>query len=150
MNLDLRTTSVIRKADEKDSLSVKDIVDQAVSDAKADAEFANAEKKCPLDYDIYPCSCEVKEINTNSFSAVGYVNYGGSEGIYGEIYFMGTWNDQLPDLMRRNTMGVYTLKTLDCNKEAYLGMGMMVNLICYYINERIGQVFSQHAKGALR
>ena len=148
--MDLRTTGVIRKVDEKNSLSVKDIVDQAVSDAKADAEFAYAEKKCPLDYDIYPCSCEVKEINTNNFSAVGYVNYGGSEGIYGEIYFMGIWNDQLSDLMRRNTMGVYTLKTLDCNKEAYLGMGMMVNLICYYINERIGQVFSQHAKGAMR
>ena len=54
MNLDLRTTSVIRKVDEKDSFSVKDIVDQAVADAKADAEFANAETKCPLDYDIYP------------------------------------------------------------------------------------------------
>ena len=37
MNLDLRTTGVIRKVDEKNSLSVKDIVDQAVSDAKADA-----------------------------------------------------------------------------------------------------------------
>ena len=150
MNLDLRITGVIHEVDDKNSFTVKDIVDQAVADAKADAEFANAGKNCPLDYDIYPCSCEVKEINTNNFSAVGYVNYGGSEGIYGEIYFMGIWNDQLSDLMRRNTMGVYTLKTLDCNKEAYLGMGMMVNLICYYINERIGQDFSQLAKGALR
>lgn len=127
-------------------LTVKDIVDQAVCEAKADSAFVEAEKSCPLDYDIYPYDCEVEEINSDNFHAVGCVNYGGSEGIYGEVYFMGTWHDQLSDLKYRNTMGVYTLKTLDCNKEAYLGMGMMVNLICYYINERIGQVFAQLAK----
>ena len=127
-------------------LTVKDIVDQAVSDAKADVEFAKAEHNCPLDYDIYPYDREVEEINTDEFHAVGCVNYGGSEGIYGEVYFMGTWHDQLSDLKYSNTMGVYTLKTLDCNKEAYLGMGMMVNLICYYINEQIDQIHSWLAK----
>jgi len=128
------------------TLTVKDIVDQAVRDAKADPAFAEAEKNCPLDYDIYPYNREVEEINTDEFYAVGCVTFGASEGIYGEVYFMGTLHDQLSDLKYRNTMGVYTLKTLDCNKEAYLGMGMMVNLICYFINERIGQVFSQYAK----
>lgn len=130
-------------------LTVKDIVDQAVSHAKVDPVFAEAEKNCPLDYDIYPYDREVEEINIDNFHAVGCVNYGGSEGIYGEVYFMGTWHDQLSDLKYRNTMGVYTLKTLHCTKEAYLGMGMMVNLICYYINERIGQIFAQLAKEGL-
>jgi len=84
------------------TLTVKDIVDQAVSNAKSDIEFAKAEHNCPLDYDIYPYDREVEEINTDEFHAVGCVNYGGSEGIYGEIYFMGTWHDQLSDLKYRN------------------------------------------------
>ena len=54
---------------------------------------------------------------------------------------MGTWNEQLSDIKYKNSMEVYTLKTLDCTKDAYLGLGMMVNLICYYINERIRDGF---------
>ena len=122
-------------------LTVKDIVDRAVKDAKADAAFALAEKKCPLDYDIYSYGREVEVVNRDSFYAIGSVVYGGSEGIYGEIYFMGTWNEQLSDIKYKNSMEVYTLKTLDCTKDAYLGLGMMVNLICYYINERIRDGF---------
>ena len=122
-------------------LTVKDIVDRAVKDAKADAAFALAEKKCPLDYDIYSYGREVDVVNCDSFYAVGSVGYGCSEGIYGEIYFMGTWNEQLSDIKYKNSMEVYTLKTLGCTKDAYLGLGMMVNLICYYINERIRDGF---------
>lgn len=131
---------------ERNLLTVKEIVDQAVRDAKADPAFAEAEKSCPLDYDIYPYDREVEEINADEFYAVGCVNYGGSEGIYGEICFMGTWNEQLSDIKYKNIMDVYSLKTLDCGKEAYLGMGMMVNLICYYINEQIVQLHSRLAK----
>ena len=122
-------------------LTVKDIVYRAVKDAKADAAFALAEKKCPLDYDIYSYGREVEVVNCDSFYAIGSIAYGGSEGIYGEIYFMGTWNEQLSDIKSKNSMEVYTLKTLDCTKDAYLGLGMMVNLICYYINDRIRDGF---------
>lgn len=122
-------------------LTVKDIVDRAVLDAKADAAFVQAEKNCPLDYDIYSYGREVEVVNCDNFHAIGSICYGGSEGIYGEIYFMGTWNEQLSDIKYKNSMEVYTLKTLDCTKDAYLGLGMMVNLICYYINERIRDGF---------
>lgn len=35
-------------------------------------------------------------------------------------------------------MNVYTLKTLETSKDAYLAMGELVTLICYYANEYVG------------
>lgn len=72
------------------------------------------------------------------FGVLGDVSYGESEGIYGDIYLYGSWSKDQNDF-RRNRARVYVLKTLNCDKESYLAIGMLVNLICYYANEFISK-----------
>ena len=50
----------------------------------------------------------------------------------------GSWSKDQNDF-RRNRARVYVLKTLNCDKESYLAIGMLVNLICYYANEFISK-----------
>ena len=55
-----------------------------------------------------------------------------------DIYLYGSWSKDQNDF-RRNRTRVYVLKTLNCDKESYLAIGMLVNLICYYANEFISK-----------
>ena len=68
------------------------------------------------------------------FDVVGEVTYGSSEGIYGDIFLYGNWSKERDDPFKSRAR-VYVLKTLKQDKESYLAVGMLVNLICYYANE---------------
>ena len=67
-------------------------------------------------------------------SRTAAMTYGSSEGIYGDIFLYGNWSKERDDPFKSRAR-VYVLKTLKQDKESYLAVGMLVNLICYYANE---------------
>ena len=50
------------------------------------------------------------------------------------IFLHGNWSKERDDPFKSRAR-VYVLKTLKQDKESYLAVGMLVNLICYYANE---------------
>ena len=114
--------------------TVKSLIEAAVDMAKADPLYATVLEKCPLEYGHFILGVDEVELTSSEFEAVGTVHYGGSEGVYGEIRFFGIRNSKNSLLEYAQNMYVYSLKTRLSNKEAYLGMGRLVMLICYYIN----------------
>ena len=124
-------------AEGKRYYTVKDVFDAAVKLAKVDPYFEQYNKICILDYDLLCSSYEDSTLYRAEFDVLGDVSYGGSEGIYGDIYLDGNWSKDQSD--RRKRMRVYVLKTLSCDKESYLAIGMLVNLICYYANRFISK-----------
>lgn len=118
---------------------VKDIMEAAVKRAQKDPLYQEAEKTCCLDYHLLCHPNRLDEVKLSSFNVIGYTDYGGSEGIYGTIQFLGEWVPQHRESPMLGRMNVYTLKTLREDKKAYLSMGVLVNLICYYANQFIAE-----------
>lgn len=118
---------------------VEDIMEAAVKRAQNDPLYQESEKNCCLDYHLLCHSNRFDEVKLCSFNVIGYTDYGGSEGIYGTIQFFGEWVPQHRENPMLGRMNVYTLKTLREDKKAYLSMGMLVNLICYYANQFIAE-----------
>ena len=121
-------------ADEKRYFSVKDMLEQAVTRAKTDPRYEEYSKICELDYDLLCSTCKYDKLYRCEFDVVGEVTYGSSEGIYGDIFLYGNWSKER-DGPFKSRARVYVLKTLKQDKESYLAVGMLVNLICYYANE---------------
>ena len=127
------------KSEKKRYFTVKEIMDAVMEQAKADPMYQDAEKRCELDYDITSCMTEKETLELCSFDVIGHVAYGGSEGIYGGIELVGAWKHSQEEAHTFHCrMNVYTLKTLETSKDAYLAMGELVTLICYYANEYVG------------
>ena len=118
--------------------TVKDVFDAAVKLAKADPRFEQYSKICALDYAIICSGCEAGTLYRAEFDVVGDVSYGGSEGIYGDIYLYGNWRKDRCETCG-NRVRVYVLKTLSTDRESYLAIGMLTNLICYYANKFISE-----------
>lgn len=110
-------------AEGKQYFTVKDVFDATVKLAKADPYFEQYNKICVLDYDLILRDCEDSTLYRAEFGVLGDVSYGESEGIYGDIYLYGSWSKDQNDF-RRNRARVYVLKTLNCDKESYLAIGM--------------------------
>lgn len=123
-----------RMTDGKRYFTVKDVLEPAVELAKTDPRYEEYSKICELDYDLLCNSCKYDTLYRCDFNVVGEVSYGGSEGIYGDIFLHGNWSKDQSNPYR-NRFRVYVLKTLKDDKESYLAIGMLVNLICYYANE---------------
>jgi hypothetical protein len=97
-----------------------------------------AEKNCQLDYE-YVCSSSREDVlRFSEFEVIGLVTYGTSEGVYGDLYLYGRWNQETRMTPGNNYLRVYVLKTLKDGKDAYLAMGTMVNIIAYYANKFVG------------
>ena len=122
---------------QKKYLRVTEIMEAAAKKAQEDPLFQEAEKECVLDYHQVDFLNSLDEVRLCSFNVIGHPEYGGSEGIYGTIQSFGEWVPQHSDNCCRSRVNVYTLKTLSESKDAFLGMGLMVNLICYYANQFI-------------
>lgn len=121
-------------AEGKRYFTVKEILEPAVELAKTDPRYEEYSKICELDYDLLCSTCKYDKLYRCDFNVVGEVSYGGSEGIYGDIFLYGNWSKE-QDNPFRSRVRVYVLKTLKDDKESYLAIGMLVNLICYYANE---------------
>lgn len=119
----------------KSYFNVQQVLDAAVQLAMSDPRYEVAVKECALDYQSVSSGIKDDQLKLCEFDVIGYVEYGSSEGIYGNVQFYGHWNPQQRGEPMGSRMHVYTLKTLRTDKESYLAMGMLVNLICYYANE---------------
>ena len=127
----------MRDATDKRYFCVKEVLEPAVKLARTDPRFNEAEQTCLLDYELICSSVKYDKLYCCDFDVIGDVVYGSSEGIYGDIYLYGSWNKDAKGNPFRSRMRVYSLKTLETSKEAYIGMGMLVTLICFYANEFI-------------
>lgn len=87
----------MRDVNEKRYFSVSDVMEPAVKLARTDPRFAEAEKNCPLDYDLLCSSVKYDKLYCCDFDVIGDVVYGPSEGIYGDIYLYGSWNKDMKD-----------------------------------------------------
>lgn len=96
--------------------------------------FASSVRSSNSRYDLLCSTCKYDKLYRCEFDVVGEVTYGSSEGIYGDIFLYGNWSKERDDPFKSRAR-VYVLKTLKQDKESYLAVGMLVNLICYYANE---------------
>ena len=117
---------------DKNYYTVQELLTAALEKAREDPWYQAALSDCVLDYELFSHAVRFDKLTRCEFDVIGTVEYGGSEGIYGSIVFYGNWAngaDNGPFVSRLQT---YTLKTLSTSKEAYLGMGTLVNMIAYY------------------
>lgn len=127
------------KSEKQRYFTVKEIMEAVAEQTKADPKYQDAASRCELDYDMTSPMTENETLELCSFDVVGQVAYGNSEGIYGDIEVYGVWKHaQVEGKVFRNRMNVYTFKTLETSKEAYLAMGELVTLISYYATEYVG------------
>lgn len=115
--------------------TVSELLDAALVQAKEDPLYQKALQDCILDYELVSHAVKYDRLVKCEFDPVGLVRYGGSEGIYGSILLYGKWAEGVDTGPYTSRMNVYTLKTLETSKEAYLGMAMLVNLIAYYADQ---------------
>lgn len=125
-------------SESKQYFTMKEFFDAVIERAKADPYFEHYNRICELDYDLLNFRHETEVLYRPDFDVVGEVAYGGSEGIYGDISLHGQWS-KAQDHAPSAWLDVYTLKTLREDKESYLAIGMLVNLICYHANEVIAK-----------
>ena len=119
----------------KQYFTVKELFNTVIEQAKADSYFEHYNRICELDYELLSFMHEDTVLYRPDFDVVGEVSYGGSEGIYGSVSLQGQWSET----QEQPQICVYTLKTLREDKESYLAIGMLTNLICYYANKAIAE-----------
>ncbi len=115
--------------------TVTELLDAALAQAKEDPRYRESLQDCVLDYELVSHAVKYDRLTKCEFDPVGLVRYGGNEGIYGSIVLYGSWAEGVDTDPYTSRVNVYTLKTLDTSKEAYLGMAMLVNLIAYYMDQ---------------
>ena len=119
----------------KQYFTVEQLVNTAVELAKTDPSFQEAEKSVVLDYALVCSATKKTKLTKSLFDVVGELAYGGSEGIYAGINLVGAWDDASYAEKKNCRIAIATLKTLQTDKDAYLALGHMMNVICYYANE---------------
>lgn len=124
---------------EKNYMTVSELFTQAAKLAKSDPAFVKAEENCPLDYDQICSGLQSDQLRICQFDVIGYADFGGSEGIYGDVFLYGEWMPQQLEAPKHSKMRVYVLKTLHEDKEAFLAMSVMAHLICYYARRIVNQ-----------
>ena len=127
-------------AEKRNYITVRELVDTALDEVKKENVIIEAENDCPLDYIITNSKVELDKLYRCSFDVTGQTCYGGSEGVYGEIYLIGKWKQEgKEDAEQRSYARICTLKTLAASKKAYLAMGSIVNSLCYHANHFVAE-----------
>lgn len=108
--------------------NVRDLTCSALQAMQADPLYQAAIEKCPLEYTA-PHSTATKIIAT-SFDVVGNTRYGSNEGIVGYVTMEGRWSSA-----DEASLCIVSFKTLYADKDAYINMGLIVTLFCYYANK---------------
>ncbi len=106
--------------------------------AKNDPTWTAAAEKAVLDYHQESTwrlpEGEKTPIRNCEFDVVANTAFGGSEGIYTDISFVG-----YPFGSTRETAHVYTFKTLETSREAFLAMSELGALVSWHAMETIGK-----------
>lgn len=119
----------------KKYLTTHELVMAAIQRASEDPLYQDALKSCSLEYSMVPTAAEKYEIRLCNFDTIGHAEYGSNEGIYGIIEFRGYWTASQMDGNGPRTKEVFVAKTLSTSKDAYLGMAMLMALICFHLDE---------------
>lgn len=121
-------------AKEKRFYTIADVMKRAVEGAQAESLYEEACKICePEIAEVNRC-CKDDKLYRGDFEVVGDVSYSPGRNVHGRIFFYGNWTAD-EDYPLRNRLCAYQLVTRKSDKESYLAMGMLVNLICFYANE---------------
>lgn len=108
--------------------NVKDLTYSALQAMEADPLYQAAAIKCPLEYTATHSAAT--KITSTSFDVVGNIRYGSNEGIIGYASMDGRWSSE-----GESSLCIVTFKTLYTDKDAYINMGLIVTLFCYYANK---------------
>ena len=117
--------------------TVREFMDRTLDLAKQDEKYPELEEACALDYQMVSHGTDDKQLKRMDFDVIGFPEYGTSEGIYSFLCVRGEWLPSEEQHIYGQTMPVYTLKTLREGKDAYIAMGAMATLLCYYANKVI-------------
>ncbi len=133
----------MNKRDERNYLSIGELISETLKRANTDPLFTAAKQESDLDYELTNPFEESTLLKLCEFDVIGTVEYGGSEGIYGEIMLRGDWLPEEERTSRSRELQVLTYKTLQEDKAAYLAMGRLVTIFCYYANETVRENISR-------
>ena len=100
----------------KKYLTIHELVMAAIQRASEDPIYQEVLKRCSLEYSMVPTAAEKYEIRLCNFDTIGHAEYG-SDG------------------NGPRTKEVFVAKTLSTSKDAYLGMAMLMALICFHLDE---------------
>lgn len=109
-------------------MNVRNLTFAALQAMEADPLYQAAIKKCPLECTA-PHSTATK-ITSVSFDVIGSTRYGSNEGIIGYAAMEGRWSSA-----DDSSLCIVSFKTLYADKDAYINMGLIVTLFCYYANK---------------
>lgn len=117
--------------------TIRELMEEAQKLAEKDPGYQQAKDACFLDYALISTGRDKDSLTDCSFDVVSCVTYGGSEGIYASVALQGKWMDRkIQDILSPGgRCHAMTLKTLKTDKEAYVALGTMANLICFYANQ---------------
>lgn len=118
--------------EKKKYLTVQELFLSAIQKAHEDPRYQEALDWCPLDYSSIPASIANEKVECCAFDTIGCTFFGSNEGIYGVVIFRGKWRHS-----HKGSDEVFTLKTLRTDKESYIGMSMLVALICYHLDQYV-------------
>ena len=113
-------------------MTAKELFENALERAKKDPAFAQALAQSRLDYQLFCSGVSDMKLQCCEFDVIGYPNFGDSEGIYGDIFIVGQWETSKASELIPRKIRVYSLKTLYEDRDVFMAMGTLVNLICYH------------------
>lgn len=111
-------------------LTVGQLALAALEAMEGDPLYQSAIEKCPLEYAA--TGLITPKITSSAFDVVGSTRYGTNEGIVGYASVDGEWSAE-----NHSNPYIVTFKTLRTDKDAYINMGLIVTLFCYYANRII-------------
>lgn len=114
--------------------TAEDLVKETLTLMQTDEIYSRVNEAASLDYAISAFGSEKTPMTKCNFDTSGYVNYGTSEGIYGNIVVRGNWCDE-----DRATMSLFTYKSLSTDRDVYLAIGVLVALFSYYADKVVGK-----------
>ena len=115
--------------------TVQEFVDRTLELAKQDKRYPELETACALEYQLVSHGVGKSRLKRMDFDVIGSPEYGSSEGVYGCLSIRGQWLPSEEQSVYGHQMPIYTLKTLREDKDAYIAMGALATLLCYYANK---------------
>ena len=127
----------MKTKEKRNYFTVREFMERTLNLARQDERYPELEEACVLDYQLVSYGSEERLLKRMDFDVIGSPQYGTSEGIYGFLCARGEWLPQEEQRVYGQLLPLYTLKTLREDKEAFIAIGAMTTLLCYYANKVI-------------
>ena len=117
--------------------TASDLVEETLALMQTDKVYSETKEAACLDYTIGVFGNSEVLLKECGFDTIGYVNYGTSEGIYGDISIRGNWGVC-------GSRSLFTFKSLSTSKDVYLAIGTLVAMFSYYADKVVRKWLSNN------